>query len=148
MGIEIDRDDLGVGAFELRVEGGLDMAASPPRDPNLSCWIRSRGKVPDDLGLHEALLGYVSDLTIMIPAYHPVEFGAMSRDVQSASLDHSMWFHAPFRVDEWLYAVQESPVMRGSRALGRALFYTRDGRLVASAVQEGLVRRRTAKAAR
>ena len=147
MGIEVSREDFGFGAFELRVEGGLDMAAAPVREPSLACWMRARGDVPsDEFGLHAALLAFVSDLTIMIPAFHPLEFGAMSPGVQSASIDHALWFHAPFRVDDWLYAVQESPVMSGNRALGRALFYSREGRLIASAVQEGLVRRRETSA--
>ena len=69
-------------------------------------------------------------------------WGIMDPNTQSASLDHAMWFHDSFRMDEWIYAVHDSPVLKGSRALGRVLFYTRDGRLVASAVQEGLMRRR------
>lgn len=141
MGIEVPGDGFGFGAFELLVEDGLDMAAAPAREPELRCWMRTRGPVPDEPSLHPCLLAYVSDLTIMIPAYHPHDFGAMTPGIQSASLDHAMWFHAPFQIDEWIYAVQESPVLSGSRALGRALFYTRDGRLVASAVQEGLIRK-------
>lgn len=66
----------------------------------------------------------------------------MDVGTQSASLDHAIWFHDDFRLDDWVYAVQESPVLKRSRALGRALYYARDGRLVASAVQEGLMRRR------
>jgi acyl-CoA thioesterase-2 len=141
MGIEVPRNGFGFGAFELLVEDGLDMTAAPAREPELRCWMRTRGAVPDEPSLHACLLAYVSDLTIMMAAYHPHDFGAMTPGIQSASLDHSMWFHAPFQMDEWVYAVQESPILSGSRALGRALFYTRDGRLVASAVQEGLVRR-------
>jgi acyl-CoA thioesterase-2 len=145
IGIDIEREDFGFGAFELLVEGGLDMTAAPVRQPELRCWLRARGRVPDDAGLHAALLAYVSDLTIMIPAYHPLGFGPMSPGAQSASLDHAIWFHAPFRIDEWIYAIQDSPVTKGSRGLGRALFYTHDGRLVASAVQEGLIRFRSPK---
>jgi acyl-CoA thioesterase-2 len=140
MGIEVSTDGFGFGAFELLVEDGLDMATAPARDAELRCWMRTRGPVPDEPSLDACLLAYVSDLTIMIPAYHPHDFGAMTPGIQSASLDHSMWFHAPFPIDEWIYAVQESPILSGSRGLGRALFYTRDGRLVASAVQEGLIR--------
>ena len=61
--------------------------------------------------------------------------------MQGASLDHAIWFHDDFRIDDWIYAVHDSPVLKHSRALGRVLFYARDGRLVASAVQEGLMRR-------
>jgi acyl-CoA thioesterase-2 len=140
LGIEVAAAEFGFGAFELLIEGGLDMAAAPTREARLGTWLRARGRVPDGPGLHAALLAYISDLTIMIPAYHPLDFGPMSPGAQSASLDHAIWFHAPFRVDEWIYAVQDSPVTHGARGLGRALFYTRDGRLVASAVQEGLIR--------
>jgi acyl-CoA thioesterase-2 len=142
LGIHVSRDDFGFGAFEILAEGGLDMGDAPARPPELRCWIRAQGALPEGSPLHPPLLAYVSDMTIVMAAYHPLEFGAMSRNVQSASLDHAIWFHAPFRIDEWLYAVQDSPVLAGSRCLGRALFYTRDGRLVASAVQEGLVRYR------
>jgi len=140
LGINVTEGEFGFGAFELLVEGGLDMTAAPIREPELRCWIRARGDVPNNPGLHACLLAYVSDLTIIIPAYHPHDFGAMSPGIQAASLDHAIWFHAPFPIDEWIYAVQDSPILSGSRALGRALFYTRDGRLIASAVQEGLVR--------
>ncbi len=143
LGIEVSDEDFGFGAFEVRLEDGLDMGDAPPRPPRLRGWMRTRGRVPDGAAFHAPLLAYVSDLTIMIPAFHPLEFGPMSAGMQTASLDHAIWFHAPFRVDDWLYAVHDSPVVAGSRGLGRALFYARDGRLVASAVQEGLIRRRS-----
>lgn len=141
MGIEVSTREFGFSAFEVLVEGGLDMTAAPPRTPELGCWIRARGSVVANPGLHAALLAYVSDLTIVLPAYHPHDFGPMTPGTVAASLDHAMWFHEPFPIDEWVYAFQESPILTGSRTLGRALYYTRDGRLVASAVQEGLVRR-------
>jgi acyl-CoA thioesterase-2 len=140
LGLDSPDGDFGFGAFEVLTEDGLDMAAAPLRPPQLRAWMRTCGEVPDRPGLHAPLLAYVSDLTIMIAAFHPLEVGPMSPGMQTASLDHAVWFHAPFRADEWIYAVHDSPVLHGSRALGRALFYTHDGRLVASAVQEGLVR--------
>jgi len=97
--------------------------------------------------MHAALLAYASDLTIMISAFHPLDFGVMSPGVRSASLDHAIWLHEPFRLDDWIYAVQDGPVVSRSRGMGRALFYSREGRLVASAVQEGLIRRSPARAA-
>lgn len=146
LGIKTSQEDFGFGAFEVLAEGGLDMSSAPPRPPHLTCWLRARGSVPEAHGLHESLLAYVSDLTIAIPAFHPHEFGAMTPGLMSASLDHAMWFHAPFRVDEWIYAVQDSPVSGASRGLGRILFYSQDGRLVASGVQEALMRYRPAEA--
>jgi acyl-CoA thioesterase-2 len=116
------------------------MVAAAPREPEMRCWIRSRGRMPEDPSIHASLLAYASDLTIMIAAFHPLEIGVMSPGVQSASLDHAIWFHEPFRIDDWIYAVHDSPVIARARGLGRALFYSRNGRLVASAIQEGLIR--------
>jgi acyl-CoA thioesterase-2 len=141
LGIEVSAEEFGVGPVQIRVEGGLDMTPGNHHKPELRCWLRSRGPIPNDQGLNSAVLAWVSDLTILVASLHPMDFRVMSPGVQSASLDHAIWFHDTFRLDDWIYAVQDSPVFRGSRALGRVLFYTRDGRLVASAVQEGLVRR-------
>ena len=110
------------------------------KKPELRAWMRARGPMPDAPGIHAAVLAYVSDLLVTVAGVHPFDFRLMSPGVSSASLDHAMWFHEPVRMDEWIYAVHDSPVFKGSRVLGRALFYARDGRLVASAVQEGLVR--------
>ncbi|MFK7894934.1 MAG: acyl-CoA thioesterase [Myxococcota bacterium] len=140
-GIEISDEELGVGPIQILIEGGLDMTPGDHTQPALRCWLRSRGPMPDEQGIHSAVLTWVSDLTILVAALHPMPYRVMSPGVQSASLDHAIWFHDDFRLDDWIYAVQEAPVFKGSRALGRALFYTRDGRLVASAVQEGLIRR-------
>ncbi|MAG33538.1 MAG: acyl-CoA thioesterase II [Deltaproteobacteria bacterium] len=142
-GVSLSAEQFGFGPIEILVEGGLSMDADPPRPPELQAWFRSRGPLPDEPGLHAAILAYASDQTIVVSALHPMEFGLMSSGVQSASVDHAIWFHEPFRMDDWILAVHDSPVLKNSRALGRALFYTRDGRLVASAIQEGLVRRHT-----
>lgn len=141
LGIEVSKEEFGVGPVQIRVEGGLDMVPGAHRKPELRCWFRSRGPMPDDQGIHSAVLAWVSDLTILVSSMHPMADRVMSPGVQSASLDHSMWFHDAFRLDDWIYAVQDCPVFKGSRALGRALFYSRDGQLVASAVQEGLIRK-------
>ena len=111
------------------------------REPELRGWMRARGPMPDDPGLHAAVLAYASDNTAVLAAQHPVDWGIMDGRTQSASLDHAIWFHDDFRIDDWIYAVHDGPVLKRSRGLGRMLFYARDGRLVASAVQEGLLRR-------
>lgn len=141
LGIEVSAEEFGVGPIQIRVEGGLDMIPGDHKKPTLRCWMRSRGPMPNVQGLNSAVLAWASDLTILVAALHPMNFRVMSPGVQSASLDHAIWFHDAFRLDDWIYVVQESPVLKGSRALGRALFYTREGQLVASAVQEGLIRR-------
>jgi len=140
-GLALSKEQIGVGPVQILVEDGLDMNEGPGREPELRAWFRTRGPLPDDPELHAAILAYTSDQTIVIPAQHPMEWGIMDDKTQSASLDHAIWFHDDFRIDDWLYAIHDGPVLKRSRALGRALFYARDGRLVASAAQEGLMRR-------
>jgi acyl-CoA thioesterase-2 len=140
-GIALTKDQLGVGPVQILVEDGLSMNDGGGREPVMKAWFRTRGSLPDDPALHAAILAYTSDQTIVVAAQHPMEWGIIDDATQSASLDHAIWFHDSFRIDDWLYAVHDSPVLKQSRALGRVLFYSRDGRLVASAVQEGLMRR-------
>ena len=139
-GIDFPAEKFGQGPVQILVEDGLEMTATAPRKPELRAWLRARGPMPDDAARHAAVLGYVSDLLITVAGAYPFDFRLMSPGVSSASLDHAMWFHEPPRIDDWIYVVHDSPVFKGSRVMGRALFYARDGRLVASAVQEGLVR--------
>jgi len=139
-GFQITRKSFGHAPIEILVEGGLTMAEGEPRPPELRSWLRSREPLPDDPGLHAAILAYASDLMIVLPGFHPLGFGVMREGVQTASLDHAMWFHEPVRIDDWVLAVGDGPVLKRSRVLGRMLFYDRRGRLVASAVQEGLAR--------
>ncbi|WP_219417185.1 acyl-CoA thioesterase [Pseudonocardia nigra] len=103
-------------------------------------WMRADGTLPPDRLLHVCLLTYASDLTLLgsVIARHDMS----STTVQMASLDHAMWFHRPFRADEWLLYTCYSPTASGSRGLATGRFTTRDGRLVATTVQEGLVRLR------
>jgi acyl-CoA thioesterase-2 len=112
----------------------------PVTDDPLRVWMRADGTLPDDPLLHVCLLTYASDLTLLpsVLARHEVHMG----EVQMASLDHAMWFHRPFRADEWLLYECRSPSASGARGLATGRFFTRDGRLVATAVQEGMVRLR------
>jgi acyl-CoA thioesterase II len=100
--------------------------------------MRADGTLPDDPMLHVCLLTYASDLTLLasVLAPHPLHMG----EVGLASLDHAMWFHRPFRADEWLLYECRSPSASGARGLATGRFFTRDGRMIATAVQEGLVR--------
>ncbi|WP_127091319.1 acyl-CoA thioesterase II [Aquabacter cavernae] len=109
-----------------------------PTRPSL--WIRVRGPVPDDLPTHQAVLTYASDLSLLQAALLPHGKSVFDPDMQCASLDHALWFHRRFRADEWLLYVQESPAAFGARGFCRGEFFTRDGRLVASVTQEGLMR--------
>jgi acyl-CoA thioesterase-2 len=104
-------------------------------------WLRTRGKLPDDPNLHRVLLAFVSDMSLLDTALLPHGKSIFSR-VQVASLDHAMWFHRPFRADDWLLYAQDSPSASGARGFNRGAIYTRQGVLVASVTQEGLIRPR------
>ncbi len=112
------------------------------REPVQHIWMRASGSLPDALSFHQCVLAYASDFTLLDTAL--IAHGKLSfdQDIQLASLDHAMWFHRPFRADEWLLYVQDSPNAHGARGLARGSIYTRDGALVASVAQEGLMRQR------
>ncbi|MER8028429.1 acyl-CoA thioesterase II [Streptomyces bauhiniae] len=112
-----------------------------PREPHSQVWFRANGKLDDDPLLHVVLATYVSDMTLLDSVLLAHGRGGWAvGDVVGASLDHAMWFHRPFRADEWLLYDQESPSAHGGRGLGQARIYTRDGKLAVSVVQEGVVR--------
>lgn len=105
-------------------------------------WMRANGKLPDELPLHQCVLAYASDFTLLDTAL--IAHGKMmfDKDIQMASLDHALWLHRPFRADDWLLYSQDSPSAHGARGFCRGSIYTRDGLLIASTAQEGLTRRR------
>ncbi|MGW0950633.1 acyl-CoA thioesterase [Streptomyces sp. NPDC002545] len=115
-----------------------------PREPHSQVWFRADGKLDGDIDeplLHVVLATYVSDMTLLDSVLLAHGRGGWAvGDVVGASLDHAMWFHRPFRADEWLLYDQESPSAHGGRGLGQARIYTQDGRLAISVVQEGVVR--------
>ncbi|CCK29884.1 Acyl-CoA thioesterase 2 [Streptomyces davaonensis JCM 4913] len=112
-----------------------------PREPHSQVWFRTNGKLGDDPLLHVVLATYVSDMTLLDSVLLAHGRGGWAvGDVVGASLDHAMWFHRPFRADEWLLYDQQSPSASGGRGLGQARIYTQDGRLAISVIQEGVVR--------
>ncbi|MFD9612440.1 acyl-CoA thioesterase [Streptomyces sp. NPDC059083] len=112
-----------------------------PREPRSQVWFRTNGKLADDPLLHVVLATYVSDMTLLDSVLLAHGRGGWAvGDVVGASLDHAMWFHRPFRADEWLLYDQESPTASGGRGLGQARIFTQDGRLAISVIQEGVVR--------
>jgi acyl-CoA thioesterase-2 len=113
----------------------------PPRPPFDNLWLRARAPLPDDPALHRALLAFASDMSLLDTSLLPHGKSIFS-NVQVASLDHAMWFHRPFRADEWLLYAQDSPSASGARGFNRGAIYKRDGTLVASVAQEGLIRPR------
>jgi acyl-CoA thioesterase-2 len=109
----------------------------PPRQ---RFWVRSRQPLPDDPLVHVSAVTYVSDLFLISSSLPPHALATGGRSIMAASLDHAVWFHAPFRFDDWLFYDQSSSWAGGARALCRGLLYDRSGTLVASVMQEGMIR--------
>jgi acyl-CoA thioesterase-2 len=107
-------------------------------------WVRAKGPLGEAPAIHQCVLAYASDMSLLDTSLLPHGYTLFNPELQLASLDHAMWFHRPFRADEWLLYVQESPNAAGGRSFNTGAIYARDGRLVASVAQEGLVRRRGA----
>jgi acyl-CoA thioesterase-2 len=111
-----------------------------PLPPYQRVWLRADGVLPDDRLLHTCVLTYASDMTLLDTTLLPHGGQVANRQLIMASLDHAMWFHRPFRADEWLLYVQDTPSTSDGRGLARGLIYTEGGDLVASVTQEGLIR--------
>jgi acyl-CoA thioesterase-2 len=127
--------------IDVRPIDPQDIFSPEKRPPFQMCWMKSRDPLPpDDQRLHQCVLAYLSDWSLLDTATLPHAVSFMQDNMQMASLDHAMWFHRPFRADEWLLYVQDSPSAGGARGLNRGLIYNRAGELVASAAQEGLIR--------
>jgi len=108
--------------------------------PEQMVWMRASGRLPDTFPLHQCVLAYASDFTLLDTALIAHGKLMFDRDMQLASLDHALWFHRPFRADEWLLYAQDSPSSHGARGFCRGNVFTRDGTLIASVCQEGLMR--------
>ncbi len=121
-------------------EGPIYIAPCPHQVAEQHVWIRTTGKLPDDSLTHAAVLAYASDYTILEPALRKHGLAWADDRLRGASLDHSMWFHRDFRVDEWLLYAEESPSASGGRGLGIGNLFTTEGTLVASVAQEGMLR--------
>ena len=128
--------------FETRPVDPRAYLLPETRPPHEMAWIRAAGEVPADPALQQCLLAFASDMSLIGTGMLPHGIGWFDDKVQLASLDHAMWFHRSFRVDEWMLYVQDSPSASGARSFNRGLIFTRDGRLAASVVQEGLMRPR------
>jgi acyl-CoA thioesterase-2 len=113
------------------------------KPPYKHTWMKANGKLPDDILVHQNILAYASDFGLLSTAQlpHGIGWGGMNRKVMAASIDHAMWFHRPFRADEWLLYVTDSPSASNAKGFNRGSVYTQDGILVASAIQEGLMRK-------
>jgi acyl-CoA thioesterase-2 len=129
-----------MGPFEFRHVYPRDELNPPKRPPFQQVWFRLAERVGDAPELHRELLAYASDFHLLGTATFPHGISYYQPNVQMASLDHALWFHRPFRADEWLLYSIDSPTAQAARGLARGLIFDRDGRLVASTAQEGLIR--------
>ena len=127
-------------AFEFRPVGPPQHMDPGPREPRKHFWFRAVDRLPDDRKLHEAMLAYVSDYGLMTTALLPHGRSLLDPSLQLASLDHAMWFHRPFRIDEWLLYACDSSTAAGSKGLSRGRIFRADGKLCAVTAQEGLIR--------
>ena len=128
--------------IERRPVQRRDFLNPQPQDPETQIWIRALGDLGDDTGRHQTVLAFMSDFALLGTALLPHPYSGMSDKIQAASLDHAIWFHRPFRADDYLLYALDSPSAAGARGFSRGSFYTREGELVASTAQESLIRER------
>ena len=126
--------------IDLRPVEPRDWLSPDPREPRAHCWFRTVASLPDDPRVHRAVLAYASDFQLLSTSAMPHGVSFYRGDIKAASLDHAIWFHEPFRADEWLLYVTESPWAGGARGFNRGQIFSSDGRLVASTSQEGMIR--------
>ncbi len=127
--------------IEFRPIHPIDPLHPEPGSPCREVWFRANGSLPEVPAVHKAVLAYASDFSLLGTALLPHGLSFHQRQVQAASLDHAMWFHRDFRINEWLLYVMDSPSASNSRGLSRGSIFSRDGKLVASVAQEGLIRK-------
>jgi acyl-CoA thioesterase-2 len=111
-------------------------------DGRFNMWIKTTGKLTDDPAIHQCVLAYASDMALLDASLIPHGRSVFDKTIMAASLDHALWFHRPFRADEWLLYAQDSPNSSGARGFSRGSIFSADGTLIASVAQEGLVRER------
>ncbi|MCK6262711.1 acyl-CoA thioesterase II [Vibrio sp. ZSDE26] len=127
-------------AIEMRPVKVVNPLNPQKEEPKQYLWMRANGDMPDSQLIHQYLLGYASDWGFLVTALHPHEVSLMTPNFQVATIDHSIWFHRPFKMDEWLLYVIDSPTASNTRGLVRGEIYNSQGDLVASAMQEGVMR--------
>jgi acyl-CoA thioesterase-2 len=126
--------------IDVRHLGPLGIMSTEPAPPERFVWLRADGRLPDHPELHQCVFAYASDMTLLDTALLPHGISWSSENFMMASLDHALWFHDSFRADEWLLYAQVSPRSGSARGFSRGELFTRDGTLVASVAQEGLIR--------
>ncbi|WP_137388626.1 acyl-CoA thioesterase II [Rhodoligotrophos defluvii] len=131
--------------IELRPVDFRHYLSPEPSSPEQFIWIKATAPLPDDRALHQCVLAYASDMTLLDTSLLPHGRSLFDPEMMLASLDHALWFHRPFRADEWLLYAQDSPSGVDGRGFNRGNIFTRDGALAASVAQEGLIRVRRPK---
>jgi acyl-CoA thioesterase II len=126
--------------FEFRLVNSVDWLDPKPAPAQQQMWFRTVDHLPADDALHRSVLAYVSDYNLLNTATRPHALSHFRGNVMLASIDHAMWFHRAMRVDDWLLYIIDSPSASGARGFSRGSIFTREGRLVASTAQEGLMR--------
>ena len=126
--------------IDFRPVAPVDPFHPEPRPPVRHVWFRAIGELPPDRLTHQAILAYASDYALLAAALQPHGLSFRSEGLRMASLDHSLWLHRPFRVDDWLLYAIDSPITAGARGFARGAIYSRSGALVASVAQEGMIR--------
>jgi acyl-CoA thioesterase-2 len=128
--------------IEIRPVTLINPFAPKPCEPVKHVWFRADGNLPDDPQLHKYLLAYASDFNLLTTSMQPHGVSVFQKFMQVASLDHSLWFHADLRMDDWLLYAMDSPWSGNARGFSRGSIFNRSGQLVASVAQEGLTRLR------
>ncbi|PCI84578.1 MAG: acyl-CoA thioesterase II [Hyphomicrobiales bacterium] len=118
----------------------LNSKAREPKEPKQNVWFRASSKLPDDVDIHHAVLAFASDFSLLDTSLIAHGTSVFDPDMQVASLDHAIWFHRPFKADEWLLYSQDSPSSGGARGFNRGSIFNLQGQLIASTAQEGLIR--------
>ncbi len=126
--------------IDVRYVDGSPLERTAPRPPQQRVWLRADGRLPDDPVLHACVVTYASDMTLLDTTLLPHGMNLLGPQLQMASLDHAMWFHRPFRADEWLLYVQTAASTSAARGLAYGSIFTEDGTMAVSVVQEGLIR--------
>jgi len=133
---------VGEKPIEMRPVNLINPMDPEIEEPKRLIWIKANGRMPDDPAIHRYLLAYASDFNFLPTALQPHGISYFTEGMQVATVDHSMWLHKDFRLDDWLLYAVESPVASDGRGLVRGLFFTREGKLVASTIQEGVIRKK------
>ena len=127
--------------IDMRTVDFVDPAKEIVKEPKRYIWMKAQEVLSGDINLNQVMLAYASDYHFLSTALHPHGVSNKDKNLRMATIDHSMWFHHPFDFDEWLLYCAESPFSGGARGLVRGQFFNREGKLVASTMQEGLMRK-------